>query len=207
MSILQQILQHKIIAIIRGANPVEVLPIVQALYDGGVRAVEITLNSQDALHQVQQVAQQFTNKMLVGAGTVLDATAAAQAIDAGAQFIIAPSVDVATIKLTKQRGVISIPGAYTATEVVTAHHAGADIIKLFPASDPQYLKALKGPLDQILMMPTGGVNLHNIQAFQKAGAAAFGIASALVDTSQPITPGYLQALTQKSQQFIAAVNP
>ena len=205
MTILSQLLQYKIIAIIRGAQPTDVLPIVQALYDGGIRAVEITLNSKDAIQVINEVSNHLKDKMLVGAGTVLDASAASEAIEAGAQFIIAPSIDIETIQLTKQKGKVSIPGAFTATEIVTAYKAGADLIKVFPASNPQYIKDLMGPLSHIPMMPTGGVNLENIQDFKKAGAVAFGIGSSLVDTKQVITKTYLEQLTTKAKQFVQTV--
>lgn len=206
MSILSQLLQHKIIAIIRGAQPEDVPLIAEALYKGGVKAVEITLNSDRAFEVIEELSVSMQSKMLVGAGTVLDAAAAANAIDAGAQFIIAPSVEVETIKLTKERGIVSIPGAFSATEIVTAYKCGADLIKVFPATDPEYIKALKGPLNHIPLMPTGGVNLDNIKDFQKAGAVAFGIGSALVDTKQAVTNEYLDQLTEKARRFIKAIN-
>lgn len=204
--ILSQLLQYKIIAIIRGAVPEHVLSIVQALYRGGVKAVEITLNSDNAFELIRSVSTKMKDKMLVGAGTVLDAPSAEKAMKSGAQFIIAPSLDIETIKLTKQKGVVSIPGAFTATEIVTAYKAGADIIKVFPASNPQYIKDLRGPLSHIPLMPTGGINLQNISEFQKAGAVAFGIGSSLVDVKQLITEDYLKGLTHKAAQFVEAIN-
>jgi 2-dehydro-3-deoxyphosphogluconate aldolase/(4S)-4-hydroxy-2-oxoglutarate aldolase len=206
MDVLSQLLQHKIIAIVRGARPEDVLPIAEALHSSGIGAMEITLNSDGAFDLIGQLSKKMQGKMLVGAGTVLDADAAAQAIESGARFIIAPSLDVATIKRTKELGAVSIPGAYTATEVLTAFKAGGDIIKIFPASQPQYIKDLRGPLDHIPMMPTGGVTLENIAAFQQAGAVAFGIGSSLVDARQPVTSEYLQTLATKAAQFVQAVN-
>jgi len=206
MTILSQLLQHKIIAIIRGAEPNDVLPVAHALFEGGIRAIEITLNSPDALQLINTVSKILKEKMLVGAGTVLDASSALEAIEAGAQFIISPSVDVETIQLTKQNGIVSIPGAFTATEIVTAYKAGADLIKVFPASNPQYIKDLMGPLSHIPMMPTGGVNLENIRDFKNNGAVAFGIGSSLVNTKQPITETYLKQLTIKAEQFVQAIS-
>ena len=206
MTILSQLQQHKIIAIIRGAQPDDVLSIVNALFEGGVRAVEITLNSTDALEQINKVSNKLKGKMLVGAGTVLDASSALEAIEAGAQFIISPSVDAETIQLTKQKGIVSIPGAFTATEIVTAHKAGADIIKIFPASSPQYFRDLMGPLSHIPMMPTGGINLDNILDYKEAGAVAFGIGSSLVNTKKPMTALYLEELTVRAKQFMQAVS-
>ncbi len=206
MTILSQLLQHKIIAIIRGAVPDDVLPVAHALFEGGVRAVEITLNSADALQLINTVSKILKDKMLVGAGTVLDASSALEAIEAGAQFIISPSVDVETIQITKQNGIVSIPGAFTATEIVTAYKAGADLIKVFPASNPQYIRDLMGPLSHIPMMPTGGVNLENIRDFKNSGGVAFGIGSSLVNTKQPITETSLKQLTIKAKQFVQALS-
>lgn len=206
MTIYTRLLQHKIVAIMRGVKPEDVLPIANALYQGGIKAVEITLNTPGALGAITSLSVSMNEKMLVGAGTVLNATAAREAIDAGAQFIISPSVDIETIKVTKENGVVSIPGAFTATEIVTAFNAGGDLIKVFPASNPQYIKDLRGPLSHIPMMPTGGVSLDNIIAFHKAGAVAFGIGSALVNAKHEINDLYLEDLTSISRQFVASVN-
>ena len=205
MSVLSQLLQHKIIAILRGVHPDRVVPIIEALFEGGIRAVEITLNSVDAYKVIKQVSNKMQEKMLVGAGTVLDASSALKVIDVGAQFIISPSLDLETIRVTKGKGIISIPGAFTPTEIVTAHKAGADIVKVFPASDPKYIKDLRGPLSHIPLMPTGGVSLENIKAFHKAGAVAFGIGTALVDSSQVVTDTYLTHLTGKAKLFQNAI--
>src|SRR5215203_4858110 len=205
MSVLSQLLQHKIIAILRGVHPDRVVPIIEALFEGGIRAVEITLNSVDAYKVIKQVSNKMQEKMLVGAGTVLDASSALKVIDVGAQFIISPSLDLETIRVTKEKGIISIPGAFTPTEIVTAHKAGADIVKVFPASDPKYIKDLRGPLSHIPLMPTGGVSLENIKAFHKAGAVAFGIGTALVDSSQEVTDTYLTHLIGKAKLFQNAI--
>lgn len=199
------LLQHKIVAIIRGANPGDVMDIAAALYAGGIFAVEVTLNSANALELISKLADKQKNKMLVGAGTVLNAASALKAMKAGAQFIISPSLDIETINVTKGQGVVSIPGSYTATEIVKAHAAGADIVKVFPAQSAQYIKDLRGPLSHIPLMPTGGVNISNIRAFRDAGAVAFGIGSALVDSSQPVTADYLSALTEKARAFVQAI--
>lgn len=206
MSTLSQILETKIVAIIRGANPKDVLQIAKALQDGGIKALEITINSPKALSVIEEVTDQVGENVLIGAGTVLDAETARAAISAGAKFIISPTVDIETIKMTKRYGIVSIPGAYTPTEILTAYQSGGDIIKVFPASSGvQYIKDIRGPLAHIPLMPTGGVNLENIKEYQKAGAVAFGIASALVDTKKEITKDYLQQLTEKAGKYIQAV--
>lgn len=206
MTTLSQILESKIVAIIRGANPGDVLKIANALRKGGVRALEITMNSSKALSVIEEVAGKIGDEVMVGAGTVLDAETARAAIYAGAKFIISPTLDIKTIRTTRRYGAVSIPGAYTPTEVLEAYSHGGDIIKIFPASNAGYIKDIRGPLPQIPLMPTGGVNLDNIQQFYKVGAVAFGIASALVDTKQEITDDYLQKLTEKASQFIHAVS-
>lgn len=207
MTTLSRILNHKIVAIIRGAQPDDVLQIAKALSEGGVKLLEVTLNSPDALSVISKLSARMGDQICVGAGTVLDAEKAKEAIDAGAQFIISPSLDIETIQATKQGGAISIPGAFSATEILTAFKNGGDIIKLFPASvGPTYFKDLRGPFPQIPLMPTGGVNLSNIREFKKAGAVAFGVGSALVDTSLKISDMYLNDLVEKAKKYVEAIS-
>lgn len=206
MSVLAQIVENKIIAIIRGANPVDVMHIAEALYEGGIRLLEITMNSAEPLLAIEQVADKLGDQMVIGAGTVLDANMARDAVQAGATFILSPILDEQVIKVTKSLGIVSIPGAYTATEIYNAYKAGADIIKVFPATSPTYLKDIAGPLPQIPLLPTGGVTLDNIGDFKKAGAVGFGIGSSLVDTKQEITARYLSILRDKAEKFVHAIN-
>jgi 2-dehydro-3-deoxyphosphogluconate aldolase/(4S)-4-hydroxy-2-oxoglutarate aldolase len=206
MTVLSQIVTYKIVAIIRGAQPDDVLAIASALCEGGVKLLEVTLNSPDALLSISKISNTLGSQVFVGAGTVLDAEMAKAAMDVGAQFIISPSLDVEVIQVTKQSGIVSIPGAFSATEILSAYRHGGDIIKVFPASiGPAYLKDLRGPFPHIPLMPTGGVNLTNICEFQKAGAVAFGVGSGLADTSLKITDQYLKALTDKAKKYVEAV--
>ena len=206
MSVLSHILHHKLVAIIRGIQSGDVLPVAHALYKGGFRTLEITLNSPGALAAIETVAHQLQGRVVVGAGTVLDAASAKAAISSGAEFIISPSLDIDTIQQTKSLGKVSIPGAFTATEIFQAYKNGGDIIKVFPASiGADYIRDLKGPFPQIPLMPTGGIHLKNIRDFQLAGAAAFGIGSALVNAKEPVTDVSLQALMARAGQFIQAV--
>lgn len=206
MNVLSQILKTKIIAIIRGADPADVTQIADALKQGGVNILEVTLNSPNALPVIKQLANTFDGEMLIGAGTVLDPQTARAAIEVGATFIVSPNVDIETIRATKSSGAVSIPGAYTATEIVNAYSHGGDLIKIFPASGAEYIRVLQGPLSHIPMMPTGGITLDNIVEFKKAGAAAFGIGTSLVDTKKKITKDYLKQITQAAQNFVAAVS-
>ena len=207
MDALKHILQHKLVAIIRGPQPADVLRIAEALYQGGVRTLEVTMNSPGALEVIRQLSATMQDKLLLGAGTVLNTNEVEAAVNAGAHFIISPNVDLEIIKRTKQLGAVSIPGAYTATEIVLARKTGADIIKVFPAAaNAAYIKDLRGPLPHIPLMPTGGITLENIAEFKKAGAVAFGIGSALVDARQVVTNEYLNELTIKAKQLINAIS-
>ena len=205
MNPLAHILEHKVVAIVRGANPPDLLRIAEALHAGGVRLMEVTLNSPGALASIEEIARAMEGKLLVGAGTVLDPETARAALLAGAKYIISPTLNKKTIRMTKRYGAVSIPGAYTATEILKAYECGGDIIKVFPASagGPGYFKDIAGPLPFIPLMPTGGVSLDNIKGFAAAGAAAFGLGSALVDTSKPVTDEYLVQLTARARQFVA----
>lgn len=205
MTTLSQITVHKIVAILRGIQADDVLKIAGALSDGGVKIIEVTLNSPNALLVIEQLNSAYGNQLLVGAGTVLDVSDAKAAIAAGAKFLISPNVDIAVIKAAKDAGILSIPGAFTPTEIVTAHNNGADIVKVFPAPDAAYIKNILAPLNHIKLMPTGGINLTNIKSFKDAGATAFGIGSSLVNNQSIIDETYLQQLTIKAGNFIAAI--
>jgi len=205
MSTLDHILKNKIVAIIRGADPADVLRIAEALQLGGVNIVEVTLNSPNALKVIKELTGKMSN-LLVGAGTVLSAADAKASVEAGAKFIISPSVNIDTITTTKKFGIVSIPGAYTATEVVNAFAHGGDIIKIFPATNAEYIKVLRGPLSHIPMMPTGGITPENISEFKRVGAVAFGIGTSLVDVKHKITDEYLNGVTENANKFVQAIS-
>jgi len=194
------------VSIIRGADPNDVLKIAEALHEGGIKILEVAFNSPNALSVIKELSLKMENKLLIGMGTVLDTATAKQAIEAGAKFIISPSYNDGIIQTTKQLGAVSIPGAYTPTEIVNAFNAGGDIIKVFPASsNVNYIKEIRAPLPHIPLMPTGGVTLGNIKEFQKAGAAAFGIGSSLVNTKEKVTSEYLNKLVITAREFISLV--
>lgn len=208
MNVLSEILQHKIVAIVRGAKPDDVLKIAGALFDGGIKLMEVTMNSENALEVIRQLDATMKDKMQIGAGTVLDAETAKKAIHAGAQFIISPCLFNEVVTTTKQLGAVSIPGAYTPTEIVNAYNSGGDIIKVFPAaSNVNYIKDVRAPLPHIRLMPTGGITLANIREFQEAGAVAFGIGTSLVNTKNKVSEEYLNQLTQTAKKFVQAIVP
>ncbi|GAE33741.1 bifunctional 4-hydroxy-2-oxoglutarate aldolase/2-dehydro-3-deoxy-phosphogluconate aldolase [Halalkalibacter akibai] len=204
--LLQEIQDNGIVAIIRGAKPENILSIAKALREGGVKTLEITVETPQVLKLIEQVSQELDD-VIVGAGTVLDPETARAAIMAGAKFIFSPTVNVETIRLTKRYGVISIAGALTPTEILTAYENGSDIIKVFPANvfGPGYLKDVHGPLPHIPLMPTGGISLANIKEYIQAGGVAAGLGSALVDTKKEINDTYLAELTAKSKEYVEAV--
>jgi 2-dehydro-3-deoxyphosphogluconate aldolase / (4S)-4-hydroxy-2-oxoglutarate aldolase len=206
MPVYEQIIKHKIIAILRGAPPADVVQIATALYEGGIRLLEITMNSEKPLKAIEEVAAKLGDTMIIGAGTVLDAATAADAVSAGARFILSPIVKEPVIAATKKLGVVSIPGAYTATEIYTAYEAGADIIKVFPATSPSYIKDILGPLPHIPLLPTGGVTLDNIRDYLNTGAVGAGVGSSLVNIRQKITAAGIDNLRELARQFVQAVH-
>lgn len=206
MSALTEILKHKIVAIVRGAKPGDVIKISEALYEGGIRLMEVTLNSENAIEVIMQLSKRMKDKMYIGAGTVLTVEDTKKAIDAGAQFIISPYLNMDVITATKRVGALSIPGAFTPTEIVNAYNNGGDIIKVFPASgNINHIKEVRAPLPHIPLMPTGGINMENISEFHKAGAVAFGIGTSLVNTKKEITEEYLVQLITTAKQFVQAI--
>lgn len=207
MELLNQIKENGVVAIIRGAKPENIIPIAEALYDGGVKTLEITVETPKVLTLIEKVSEKFGDDLIVGAGTVLDPETARAAIMAGAKFIFSPTVDEETIKLTKRYGVISIPGALTPTEILKAYESGADVIKVFPANvfGPKYLKDVHGPLPHIPLMPTGGIDLDNIGEYMNYGGVAAGIGSSLVNTKKEMDEAYFEDLTKKASQFVNAV--
>ena len=206
MTTVEEIFHYKVVAILRGCDPANVLAIAGALYDGGVRLLEITLNSPCALEAISAVSKKFGDRMVIGAGTVLTEDEVRAAVGAGARFVLSPSLDIEIIRVTKALGVVSVPGAFTATEILAAWRGGADIVKVFPASvGPAYFRDIRGPLPQIPLMPTGGVNLENIKEFKKVGAMAFGVGSALVSSAQGVSEVELEVLKGRAKAFVEAV--
>ncbi|WP_141604500.1 bifunctional 4-hydroxy-2-oxoglutarate aldolase/2-dehydro-3-deoxy-phosphogluconate aldolase [Terrilactibacillus laevilacticus] len=198
----------KIVAIIRGATPENIIPIASALREGGISLIEITMETPRALQALEMLSSHHDPTIIAGAGTVLDVETAKASILSGAQFIFSPTVHAETIQLTKSYGVMSIPGAYTPTEILTAYENGADAIKVFPASTlgAGFFKQVAGPLPQIPLMATGGIDEGNLADYLAAGAIAVGIGSSLVNTKQEITESYLTELTKKAKRYMNTAN-
>ncbi|HJS06293.1 MAG TPA: bifunctional 4-hydroxy-2-oxoglutarate aldolase/2-dehydro-3-deoxy-phosphogluconate aldolase [Pirellulales bacterium] len=179
---LNRVLSSQIVAVIRAPSGDVLGDVAEALLAGGVDCMEITFTVPKAHRVLETVADRLGDKVLLGAGTVLDPETARVALLAGAKFIVAPTVNLRTIELCKRYTALVMPGAFTPTEILTAWEAGADIVKVFPSeiTGPAYLKALSAPLPQVRLMPTGGVNLQTAAEFLKAGACALGIGGSLV---------------------------
>lgn len=190
MPILEQVRQHKIVAAMRGVSQGQIAAAAQALYDGGIRLLEITFDQEDpdrigkTQALIRAVKDQLGDRAGIGAGTVLTPEEAEAAAQAGAQFLLAPNLDGAVIRKAKELGLGVIPGAFTPTEIVQAYQMGADLVKVFPAGSLGlgYLKALKGPLGQIPLLPMGGVDQKNLLDFLTVSEGV-GIGSNLVDLS------------------------
>jgi 2-dehydro-3-deoxyphosphogluconate aldolase / (4S)-4-hydroxy-2-oxoglutarate aldolase len=204
---MEEIRKRSVVAVIRGATMGTIIPMAQALKEGGVTALEITMETPKALSIIEKTVDTFGEDLLVGAGTVLDAETARVAIMAGSKFIFSPTVNTETILMTKRYGVISVPGAFTPTEILHAYEYGADVIKVFPAGSvgPGYFKNVAGPLPHIPLMPTGGINLENAKDYIRAGAVAVGVGSSLVDPKKELTDQYLLEVTQKAKRFVEEV--
>jgi 2-dehydro-3-deoxyphosphogluconate aldolase/(4S)-4-hydroxy-2-oxoglutarate aldolase len=180
---LKRVLDGGLVAIVRSHDSKQLVEVARALADGGVHVIEITMTVPNAIDVLRQVRDALGDTILLGAGTVLDTETARAVLLAGAEYIVSPTVNVEVIRMCQRYNKLVMPGAFTPTEILTAWEAGADIVKVFPAEvvGPPYFKALKGPLPQIRVMPTGGVDLNTAAAFLKAGACCLGVGSQLVE--------------------------
>jgi 2-dehydro-3-deoxyphosphogluconate aldolase/(4S)-4-hydroxy-2-oxoglutarate aldolase len=203
---LQRVLDCGIVAVVRFSDPGPLVEVVRALADGGVTVAEVTFTVPNALDVIREARRQLGDRVLLGAGTVLDPETARAAILAGAEFAVAPGVNVEVIRLCRRYDKLVMPGAFTPTEVVTAWEAGADIVKVFPADvvGPAFFKALRGPLPQVKLMPTGGVDLTTAAEFLKAGAVCLGVGSQLVEP-KAVAAGDFARITQLARQYVEIV--
>jgi len=205
--ILSVIANAALVPVVRTSTAEQAIQSVEAIYRGGVRAAEITMTVPGAVRALEKLADRFGGKILLGAGTVLDAETARICMLAGAEFLVCPSLKPATIEMAKRYSKVVCPGALTPTEVLTAWEAGADAVKIFPCGNvggAKYIKALKGPFPQIEMIPTGGVNLETVGDFLRAGACAVGVGGELVDAKCMHESRY-DIIEERARQFIAAV--
>lgn len=202
-----RIIEIGIIPVVRASSPREARIAADAVCEGGIPIVEITMTVPGAVDVIRELTKGGTSGILVGAGTVLNPEAARRCLDAGAQFLVSPGLNVKTIELAAREGKLMMAGALTPTEVITAWEAGSDIVKVFPCGQvggAKYIKALKGPFPQIPLVPTGGVNLNTAVEFIEAGAVALGIGGELVQ-SDALKANKPEIIVETARKFLALV--
>jgi len=205
--VIKQIEETGLVPVVRAASSDEAMRVIDAINEGGVSVLEITMTVPGAVGVIEEVAKKYGSAATVGAGTVLDPETARICILAGAQFIVSPALNLDTIAMCRRYGVPVMPGALTPTEVVTAWSAGADFVKVFPCGSvggASYIKNLKGPLPQIKFIPTGGVSLKTAADFIKAGSSALGVGTDLVDV-KAIRAGDPTVVTERAKQFVEII--
>jgi 2-dehydro-3-deoxyphosphogluconate aldolase / (4S)-4-hydroxy-2-oxoglutarate aldolase len=205
--VLKRIEEVGIVPVVRASSSEEAVTVAEIIREGGIPIVEITMTVPGAITVIAELSKRYGDEVLVGAGTVLDPETARSCIAAGAQFIISPALNVQTIELCKSQRIAIFPGALTPTEVVTAWDAGADAIKVFPCSavgGASYLRALKAPLPDVKLVPTGGVSLATAKDFIAAGAWALGVGADLVNT-KAIKAGDRESVVAAARSYVAAV--
>ena len=204
---INQIKETGVIPVVRATTADEAMRAIDAIREGGISVLEITMTVPGAVKVIEEVAKRYEKDALVGAGTVLDPETATACVESGARFVVSPALNLETIACCRRLDVAVMPGALTPTEVVQAWNAGADFVKVFPAGavgGPSYLKSLKAPLPQIELVPTGGVSLKTAADFIRAGAAALGVGADLVDI-KAIREGQAALITERAKQFIEIV--
>jgi 2-dehydro-3-deoxyphosphogluconate aldolase/(4S)-4-hydroxy-2-oxoglutarate aldolase len=205
--VLKWIEETGVIPVVRAASAEEAISVAEAVREGGIPILEITMTVPGAVGVIEELSKRYGDEVLVGAGTVLDPESARACIAAGAQFVVSPALNLQTIEKCKQESIAVFPGALTPTEVVTAWQAGADAVKVFPCSavgGPKYLRALKAPLPQIKLIPTGGVSLSTAKDFIAAGAWALGVGADLVNT-EAIRSGERESVIAAARSYVTAV--
>lgn len=204
---LARILDGRAVAVIRVTDPGQLLPVVEAVLEGGVRGIEVTMTVPDALSQIRLVDQTFGDDVVLGVGSVLSAKTARLAVDAGARYVVSPVFKPEIISVAHASGAPALPGAFTPTEIQAAHEAGADIVKVFPADvlGMHFFKGVLAPMPHLRLMPTGGVNLTNAGQWIKAGACAVGVGSALLD-KQAIASGDWAKLTENARTLMRSIS-
>ena len=203
---LQRVLDGVIVAVLRASSSNQLVQVAETLADVGISSVEVTLTVPGAIEVIRETQQQLGDRLFLGAGTVLDPESARSAILAGADYIVTPTVNVDVIRMCQRYGKLVMPGAFTPTEILTAWEAGADIVKVFPADvgGPSYLKAIHGPLPQIRLMPTGGVDLKPAERLMKQGACALGVGGALVE-KDAVARGDMDRIRTLGKQYVEII--
>jgi 2-dehydro-3-deoxyphosphogluconate aldolase / (4S)-4-hydroxy-2-oxoglutarate aldolase len=203
---LRHVLDCGIVAVVRSPDSQQLVDVVRALAEGGVTVAEITMTVPGALDVVKAVRAALGDRVLLGAGTILDPETARAAILAGAEYIVAPTINLEVIRLCQRYDKLVMPGAFTPTEILAAWEAGADIVKVFPADvvGPAFFKAIKGPLPQVRVMPTGGVDLNTATAFLQAGACCLGVGGQLVEPAAVAARNFTR-IRELAEKYVSIV--
>lgn len=204
---LARLIDSGVVAVVRVPDAGQLIKLAEALEEGGVTSIEFTMTTPGALKMMEEAVATFGDRILLGAGTVLDGETARAAILAGAEYVVGPNLNLDVIRVCRRYGKIVVPGALTPTEVLAAWEAGADMVKIFPVAavgGPEYVKSLLAPLPQVKLLPTGGVDATNAAEFIKAGAVAVGVGGKLVDRKL-IAEGRLDLITENARQLLRAV--
>lgn len=203
---LQRVIECGVVAVVRFDDPGPLVEVVRALADGGVIVAEVTFTVPNALDVIREARRQLGDRVLLGAGTVLDPETARAALLAGAEFLVSPAVNLDVIRMCRRYDKLVMPGAFTPTEVLTAWEAGADVVKVFPADviGPAFFKAIRGPLPQVKLMPTGGVDLTTAGEFLKAGAVCLGVGGQLVEPKAVAARDFAR-VTHLAKQYVEIV--
>jgi 2-dehydro-3-deoxyphosphogluconate aldolase/(4S)-4-hydroxy-2-oxoglutarate aldolase len=205
--VFNRMIAEGLVPVIRVSSAQEAVDVADAIKEGGVSFIEITMSVPGAIDTIRDLAKKYKDDIIMGAGTVLDPETGRAALLAGAQFIVSPTLNLDLIQLAHRYSAVVIPGAATPTEILTAWNAGADMVKVFPAAQlggPDYIKAIRAPLPQILLVPTGGVNLQNAAAFIKAGSTALGVGGELVD-KKALKEKKFNVITENTRAFLKAI--
>ena len=208
-TVIKKVLDEKVIAIVRGVDPEACAKVAEALYEGGIRLMEVTFNQkapssfEDTAKTIQMLSEAYEGRMLIGAGTVTTPELVELAVSAGAKYIISPDMNEDVIRRTRELGAVSMPGAFTPTEVLAAHRAGADFVKLFPAGNlgASYFKALCAPISHVKMLAVGGVNEDNAAEFIKAGVVGVGVGGNLANKKW-IDAGEFSKITDTARKLV-----
>jgi 2-dehydro-3-deoxyphosphogluconate aldolase/(4S)-4-hydroxy-2-oxoglutarate aldolase len=203
----ERITEIGIVPVVRASSPEQAVLAAQAVCEGGIPIVEITMTVPGAVDVIRELRKTADSSVLIGAGTVLNSEMARRCVDAGAEFLVSPGLDIPTLEFAAREDKLMLAGALTPTEVITAWSAGSELVKVFPCGQlggASYIKALKGPLPQVPMVPTGGVNLNTAGDFIKAGAAALGVGGELVQ-SDALNAGQPQIIVENARKFLAIV--
>lgn len=203
----ERIVEIGIVPVVRASSPREARMAADAVCEGGIPIVEITMTVPGAVDLIRELTKSASSDVLVGAGTVLNVDTARRCLDAGAQFLVSPGLNLEVVKLVSGERKLMMAGALTPTEVITAWESGSDFVKVFPCGQvggAKYIKALKGPLPQVPLVPTGGVNLHTAAEFIEAGAAALGVGGELVQ-AEALKAGKPEIIVEHARKFLAVV--